>query len=482
MAFIHIGIVAVASASVLLFSATSARADSVILQNFSGIGQTNAVPPDMGGAVGGNYVVQVVNGGMKITTTAGAVAQTQISDSQFWLNAGISAGTLAGGISDPRIVFDAASQRFFVSEITVEQPANVGNRVLLAVSNSADPTQGFSAVSFPGFSTGSAPLADFPTLGVDRNSIYVGTNNFSNNTTFSNVSFFAIPKSDFVANQSLASMTRFDSLDPNVVGFTLQGVTSGTVTSKIFAIDNTRFNFLDITPIIGSGFAGATLGSTIFVNGLSDGPVLLQRQPDGSRTLDGQDDRLGAMVYEAGNYIYAANAIGVGGSHDAVHWMIFNATTNVLVTQGTVSDPNFDFTYPSIAANANGDFLLAYNRAGPSSPSGLISAFGTVCHLNTGTNAVTCENPLLLQASTASYNESHHRWGDYSAAQVDPNNPNNFWAFTQYAADAKNWGTQITEIGAATPEPRSLFLLGGSFAGLMLLRRRNRTQSDKRSL
>ena len=474
MAYIRGQIIAVAIVSIALLSAKSAQAGSVILQNFSGIGQTNAVPPDMGGAVGGNFVVQIVNGGMKITTNTGAVAQTQISDSQFWANAGISTGTLASGISDPRVVFDSSSQRFFVSEITVEQTPNVGNRVLLAVSKSADPTQGFSAVSFPGFGTGTAPLADFPTLGVDQNSIYVGTNNFSNNSTFSSVSFFAVPKTSFVASQSLASMTRFDNLNPNIVGFTLQGVTSATASSKIFAID-TSMDFLDITPIIGAGSSNATLGSTQYVSGLFDGTPFRQRQPDGSRTLDAGDRRVGAVVYQAGNYIYAANAIGVSaGGSDAVHWMIFNATTNALVSQGLISDPNFDFTYPSIAANASGDFLLAYNRSGSASPSGLISSFGTICHLNTGTNAVACDNPLLLQASTVSYTESHQRWGDYSAAQVDPDNSNNFWAFTEYAVNTTDWGTRITEIGMVAPEPGSLFSMGAAFAGLLLFSRRCR--------
>jgi hypothetical protein len=135
--------------------------------------------------------------------------------------------------------------------------------------------------------------------------------------------------------------------------------------------------------------------------------------------------------------------------------MIIDTLTDTLFAQGEISDPNFDYTYPSIAANANGDFMITYNRSGPVGPGGDVSAFAEIWH----GNGAECDAPLLLQAGLVGNYQlgSPNRWGDYSWAQLDPNNPNDFWAFVEYpiapsAAGRSRWGTQIVEV--SLPEPR----------------------------
>lgn len=44
---------------------------------------------------------------------------------------------------------------------------------------------------------------------------------------------------------------------------------------------------------------------------------------------------------------------------------ISNPNAPVLVREGQIADPSFDFYYGSIAANANGDFVIGFNRSGP---------------------------------------------------------------------------------------------------------------------
>src|SRR5262249_26234509 len=104
------------------------------------------------------------------------------------------------------------------SMITTGQSSN--NNILIARSNTSDPTQGFMAVSF---TTTNGQFADYPTLGLDANGIYIGTNNFnSSGTSLLSVGMYSVPKTDLTANTpTLTHLTNNGTLDANTVGFTL---------------------------------------------------------------------------------------------------------------------------------------------------------------------------------------------------------------------------------------------------------------------
>ena len=178
-------------------------------------------------------------------------------------------------------------------------------------------------------------------------------------------------------------------------------------------------------------------------------------------------------------------------THSLVDFEIIDAQTNAVKYAGLLQTPvgDYDYYYGSIAANANGDFVIGYDRSGDAATgaSGDISSYAEVCHFD-GTTA-TCENPLLL--SQGSVNNYHlfggngERWGDYSAASIDPNDPNSFWVFTSVARGSTNWGTQISQItlgSTATPEPATYALGGAALVLLGAVRRRaNATGRNRKS-
>jgi hypothetical protein len=454
--------------------------------NFSGINLnqtialgTGAIPPDMGMAVGPGQIVQLVNGGYQVYDKTGAAQGGVITDSTFWNNAGIATSVTSPGISDPRVIFDQGSGHFFASQINV---SSTGNQVLLGVSNTSNPLDGWKAVNF----RGNVGFADFPMLGLDQNGVYVSTNNFASSVgAFSGVSVFSIPKSDLLlGTPTLARLTGFENLNANTVGFGLNpAIDFGGNHGAILAISNTNFNQAVASNVSGSGGAGATLSSPTVLTGLKDGDVVAQRQPDGTRSVDGGDDRFGSAPFVVGNLLYATNTItdNNNGINDSVHWLIEDLTTHGVLAQGLVSDPNFDFSYSSIAANANGDFLLGFNRSGGANdPTNNISAYAEACHYD-GTTA-TCENPLLLaQGLRGDYHldsgSPPSRWGDYSSIAVDPTNPNTFWTALEIpiansGGGQSRWGTQITQINLnAVPEPGTFMLL--AFGGLLIAGRRS---------
>ena len=411
---------------------------------------TGAIPPDMGMAVGTSDVVQLVNGGYQVfNKSTGAAIGSLMTDAAFWNAAGVSTAVTNAGLSDPRVVYDPVSGRYFASEINV---SNTGNQLLVAASKGADPALGWSGLSF----TADTGFADFPTLGLDKNNVYLGTNNFTSSTgSFKNVSLFAIPKGDLTG------------ATPNLNGDVVYNdrTNLGAVPNPAIDYNGTHGAAISIGGSGQSGLIlglGSTLGLTV-ISGLTDGAPVNLRQPDGTRTVDGGDDRFGSAPFVVGNLLYAANTISQTDNlttHDVVHWVIEDLATRSVVTQGVISDPNFDFAYPSIAANANGDFVLGFNRSGAVSTSAdNISSYAEQCHWNGA--SVTCGSPILLSQGLSGQYQlgSPVRWGDYSAISIDPLNPNTFWAAVEVPTSGNRWGTEITEI-TIVPEPGAFLMTG----------------------
>src|SRR5512137_1797228 len=86
-------------------------------QNFTGSTygvDTFARPADGDGAIGPAHFVELINGRFAIySKTNGALVQT-MSDAGFFQNSGIAIPS-GQSVSDPRIVFDPTSQRWFAS-------------------------------------------------------------------------------------------------------------------------------------------------------------------------------------------------------------------------------------------------------------------------------------------------------------------------------------------------------------------------------
>src|SRR5437868_12540060 len=86
-------------------------------------------PPDTMGAAGPNHFVAFNNGSFSVFNKNGSLV-SQVSDSSFWTSA---LGSDPGGLSDPRLLYDPASQRWFAIMITTDQSTN--NKILFARSN-----------------------------------------------------------------------------------------------------------------------------------------------------------------------------------------------------------------------------------------------------------------------------------------------------------------------------------------------------------
>lgn len=454
------------SASVLLCAglASVARAGAVIGLNFPGLTNVDNIaagideaPPDTMGSPGPAHFVQFLNGGFAAfdKSTGNVVPGSKITDIQFWSNAGIFPGF--SNLSDPRIVYDPSSGHWFASQITLETPTN---NALIARSDTADPTGPWKAVTFKSGSD----FADFPMLGVDADGVYLSTNNFEFATSvLKSVSVFSIPKADLLqSTPSIARMTRFDRLDLNTHGFTIQPVNDFGPSKghgSLIAIDANVLGNIVRVNINGPAAAGATLSTPISFTAQIESSPPLARQPDGTRQLDSGGDNYQSSVFQVGNKIWATHGTEVAG-RAAIRWSVIDEATHAVLQEGTLSDPNHDMIYPSIAANQFGETVIGFTLSGDG-PNDFPSAFAAAGTTDAG--GVTTFGPLmLLKAGLANYHKfdspiDPERWGDYSATSVDPNDPHIFWTTQEFSLAEDLWGTQVAEI--IFPEPGMMGLL-----------------------
>src|ERR1041385_68591 len=179
-----------------------AAAFTQIGQNFIGSQSgldSDASPPDTDGAVGPKYFVEFLNGVFSVyDKTSGTRVQTK-SDLSFWAAAGVSISSTLD-ITDPRVVFDVYSGRWFASMIDFNPNSNrvSANRFLLAVSASSDPTGPWKGVALRADPV-TLDFADFPTLGVDATGVYLSGDILDRTSTEVGPTLVIFPKNALLA-------------------------------------------------------------------------------------------------------------------------------------------------------------------------------------------------------------------------------------------------------------------------------------------
>ncbi len=462
--------------------APSVRAQTAtIFQNFAGTTYdqvSGSVPPDTMGAMGvNNQFAEFINGSFANFNTTTGTLVSRVSDSTFWQNAGVSSGTLSSGISDPRLLFDAPTQRWFASEITTPSQ---NNAYLVAVSNTADITQGFKGYTFQANpATGSQNLfADYDMLGINGDGVYIGANNFTSTGSDVSSSILSISKADLLAQTATPASHLFYSNSGGTTGYLPHPITdldTPQANGKAYFLSGFNQTTVALSSLNGPGAnpAGETLtgsGGNISIASNPEPPNA--GQPGAPGSIDTNDSRFSGAVIKRNGFLW-----GVQGSQQngkaALHWEQIDPVTKTVVNQGFISDAAHDYYYGSIAVNAAGAIVIGYTRSGDTEYPSTYASVGKL-----GAGGVSFNAPLLLKLSTTAYNAfdgSPYRWGDYTNTVVDPTDSTKFWTIQEFSDTSGHYGTQITGIQVdAVPEACSAvgFGLLLSLGGLGLVARR----------
>lgn len=172
--------------------------DQVLQDNAN---QFSTEPPDQGLAIGGTSqclggpcVLVAVNSAIAAYTTTGQLLASASINQFFGLPSAINRATGEFGpfLADPRIYFDAATNRWFVSILEIDQDPKTGafqphSSVLIGVSLATSPFSGFSLFQLDGTNDGTngtpkhpgCPcFGDQPLIGADAHAFWISTNEF----------------------------------------------------------------------------------------------------------------------------------------------------------------------------------------------------------------------------------------------------------------------------------------------------------------
>ncbi len=170
--------------------------------------ETGSFPPDTMGAVGPTQFILCVNGRLRSFAKAGTADGVLDANTDIFFASVLT--PLGGGIAinfttDPQIRYDRLSGRWFIMMADVplasDQVTQFPNRIMIAVSDSSTITMGttwtfyfFQQNTIGGGDTGE--FADYPSLGVDNNALYIGCDMFIASTgSFTQTTGFVVRKS-----------------------------------------------------------------------------------------------------------------------------------------------------------------------------------------------------------------------------------------------------------------------------------------------
>lgn len=429
------------------------------------------VPPDAQGCVGPSQIVAIANGFIAVYSKSGILGGLNTGTDNFFTS--VLGGSSA---SDPHIHFDPISQRWFITMINV---ATV-DRIMIAVSSgpTITGTSSFTFFEFEHDLVGTTPnsdtggFADYDTFGVDGNALYIGANIFGKSGSFIGTTAYVINKANLLKGKGTLTVTPFRQLctATGAGPFTPQGVDNDdpTATTGYFiGVDNAKYGLLDVRRITNPGGTPSISGNLQITVPTTAAPENIASL--GSVKLDPDDDRLfqatmhintttGLSTLWTSHHIRATNK-GVGsssGTVDAVRWYeIKNLTTTPALNQsGTLYDASSSsifYTYGTIAENSLGNAEIGATVSGANTAINCVVAG----HAYSGAAGST-DAPVALTTNTTKYtitfDGSPHRWGDYSAVNLDPSDELTLWAFTETATGGV-WGEQATQIMAPPTAP-----------------------------
>lgn len=474
-------------------SAISAGNPSV---NFTGLTTVdNAIatgsvvtPPDQGLCSGHGYVMEAINSSLAVYSPSGARLTTPESVYTFF---GLDP-TTNPILSDPRCYYDAPTQRWFASMINVLDFNTGRSNIVLAVSQTSDPTGAYSIYSIdttddglngtpanPGCNASDPCFGDQPTLGADANGIYLTTNEFGLfANVFNGAQVYALSKSGLEAG-SLPTIVHIGNLPlAEGIAYSIQPASSPDLSSEsdsgveyfLSALDfyGTLDNRIAVWALSNTGSLSEATPSVTLTNQILTSEVYGQPYPvtqkpgpyplgqalgEPEEYIDSGDDRMQNAVYASGHLWAGLNTIVSDGSNINTGIAYFDINPSMkggqlsarLQGQGYVAVVGNSVIYPGTGVTADGTAGVSFTVAGPGYYPSAAYAHITSSH-PTGVSIVAPglgpQDDFSGYAAFGGYGVA--RWGDYSWGVADGSS---LWFATEFIPGNINSSNFYTDFG-----------------------------------
>ena len=437
------------------------------------------IPPDIHGAVGLARSMTVTNNNYRVYEKATGAVVASLSIDDFWSPLAASS---FGITFDPRVHYDPYNDRFI--HVALNGGVSANNNLFVAVSQTGDPAGDYF---YYAFLAGTNTLgADFPVVGFNRNWLAVSLNMFPvDNSSDYQGNLFVFNYPALLAG-AFGGGTRFVTADGfNYLPHGLApAATYSPTENDLYVVNN--FNndtvgWLEMTKVTGTpaapsfvpvrlaSLANNAIKSDTFWNSRdepsSSGNVM--PQPDATTTagasgnpinINSGDARVANVVFRNG-HVWLVHKIGVPGDADAngtvepgeatrrvaAQWWQLT-TAGAIVQRGRVEDPTASiqnppflvnngshYGWPAIAVNRNNDVLINLTEFEEDDYADAAYAF------RRGTDpANTTRGTVVFREGEDHYSAQdgygRNRWGDYTAAVVDPSNDRDLWALGESAS------------------------------------------------
>jgi hypothetical protein len=446
-------------------------------------------PPDQALAVGNGYVFEGVNVAFSVydANTHAKLAGPVASNAFFGIPPEIFT-------SDPRVVFDNDTNRWFVTMTAITDRGYI----IIAVSNTSSPLGSYSVyvLDVTDDGTGGTPshpncpcLADQPLIGFDKYGFYISTNEFPIAAIpgFNGAQIYALSKTQLAAgiipavvafggiplaeglsySVAPANSTQGGEMNSGVEYFVSALDFFGTLDNRVavWAMGNTN-TLVNSTPAVTLQFV--IVPSEVY----GQPPPITQRPgpvplgtalglPEGP--INSNDDRMQQVVLASSHLWTGLNTVVSGGRTGVAYFIIkadFTGTGKLSAsvdTQGYVTINGDSVFYPSIGAGNAGNATMVFSLTGPTgnamSPNGFYPSVGYV-PVSMGQGAgdirlaaagVAPDDGFTIYDPAAGF---LGRWGDYSAAVADGNGV--VWIASEYIGGPRdtftNWSTFLGSV------------------------------------
>ena len=438
-------------------------------------------PPDTQVAVGPSHVVEIVNyARMRVIDKAHLGTFTDVD-----LHGVVGC---PGLIADPRVQYDAASGRWFISLLQTDSPGPAA--WCLAVSTDGNPSSFYHYE----FDLPNNYYPDYQGLGIGDDKVVLTGDlaTGSSDVPGGSAAVLVVRKSDVTAGVAqTASMPRRQYFAPDPAGsqyFPLQPAMALSpvpgAAVYVAGVDSehapTAALVRQFTGLPHASGSGVTVTSTMVgpLGSFAQAPAAQQKGTNvrvpSSHVLD---NRIQSVVYRDGSLWLASQAActpaGDTQARSCLRLVEIQPSGSSLpvnqdITFGTVGD---DYFYPAITLDAQDDLVAVFNR---SSANEYVSVYVSG-RAPTDALGTLRQPPYLLKAGQVFYQGGAGRWGDYSGAAVDPSNPLLVWLGAEYPLPAANgvpqWGTWLGLVsktfipGNAAPTVTSISPASGPTTG-----------------